>query len=117
MPPSPGSGTGAPSKRDMEQRLQKYREEPIAGGGSQDEALAPVFAYLIGDETRPHPPDHWFCAKADPVDREAATFLLRLLAYRNPKVDLWKASLIKCLRACCACVKGLDDAKRASDDT
>ncbi|KAI0269828.1 SEN1 N terminal-domain-containing protein [Gloeopeniophorella convolvens] len=80
--------------------------------------MSEVLDYLFKVPTDPSDGAfHWFCQRADPTTREAASFLLRLLAYDSQRVNDWKVRMKGMLRSCCDCVKGLQEAKEASRTT
>lgn len=58
---------------------------------------------------------HWFCAKAPPLLVEAATFILRLFAYReSTDVERMRERLSFVLDGCCDCVHVFQNAKWSS---
>ncbi|THH12551.1 hypothetical protein EW146_g7587 [Bondarzewia mesenterica] len=101
----------------LEALLTKFRDEPVDSGGNVDTILPPILKFLMSS-----PPDsdgsfHWFCHRASPLTLEAGTFLLRLFAYDNNRVEEWKARLQSILELCHLCVQGLQVAKMNSQQT
>ena len=98
--------------------LERLRNDPVGSEGSTDSVMKVIFDYLF--KVPANPSDgvyHWFCQRADSVTREAATFLIRLFAYDSQRVDDWRARTNTILASCCDCVRGLQEAKRTSQDT
>ncbi|KAF9220939.1 hypothetical protein BS17DRAFT_786249 [Gyrodon lividus] len=98
--------------------LARVRDTPVNTTGGSDDILALIFSYLM--KVPPNSNDkrcHWFCSHADQLTVEAATFLLRLFAYNSPRVEEWKATLVRCLAGCCACVKAFGEVKVSSRST
>ena len=104
--------------KQIQTLLERLREEPVGSEGSTDSVMRVVFDYLFkvpadsSDDLA-----HWFCRRADSVTREAATFLIRLFAYDSQRVNDWRARMKKLILSCCDCVRGLQDAKRTSQET
>jgi senataxin len=104
--------------KQIQTLLERLRQEPVGSEGSTDSVLRVVFDYLFkvpadsSDDL-----GHWFCQRADSVTREAATFLIRLFAYDSQRVNDWRARMKKLIFSCCDCVRGLQDAKRTSQET
>lgn len=98
--------------------LEQLRSDPIGSEGSTDSVMKDVLDYLFKVPAAPSDGVyHWFCKRADSVTREAATFLIRLFAYDSQRVDDWKARMKTILTSCCDCVRGLQEAKRTSQET
>lgn len=100
----------------VEKLLADLRDVPVNTGS--DSCLAPIYSYLMA--ISPNTSDgvlHWFCARADQITIDAATFLIRLYAYNSPLVDNWKKRLEFCLGGCCDCIRGLEEVKVSSRDT
>ncbi|OBZ71656.1 hypothetical protein A0H81_08324 [Grifola frondosa] len=107
---------------EVQNKLAELRDSPMAI--VPDEVLRLICNYLIGPFKKsqiasqcPQPFEHWFCAKADQLTVDAAVFLIRLHAYQNSFVDLWKFQLTKVLSGCCDCVRGLKEAEVMSRHT
>jgi senataxin len=104
--------------KQIQTLLERLRKEPVGSEGSTDSILRVIFDYLFKV-----PADssddlvHWFCQRADSVTREAATFLIRLFAYDSQRVNDWRARMKRLIFSCCDCVRGLQDAKRTSQET
>jgi senataxin len=104
--------------KQVQSLLERLREEPVGSEGSTDNILKVIFDYLF--KVPADPVDdicHWFCQRADDVTREAATFLIRLFAYDSQRVNDWRVRMNRLLSSCCDCVRGLQDAKRTSQET
>ncbi|KAF8270773.1 SEN1 N terminal-domain-containing protein [Lactarius quietus] len=98
--------------------LERLRNEPVGSEGSTDSVMKDIFDYLFKVPATPSDGVyHWFCQRADNVTREAATFLIRLFAYDSQRVDDWRARMKNILTSCCDCVRGLQEAKRTSQET
>jgi len=108
------------STQEMEvsKLLEELRNNPI---GTNDPNLNQHMSTCLEYLNSTQPPlnsselPHWFCSKTRPVAVEAATFLLRLLAYS--KAEEWKQTLLKVIRNCADCVAGLEAAKFRSIKT
>jgi senataxin len=104
--------------KQVETLLERLRKDPVGSEGSTDPIMKVVFDYLF--KVSEDPSDgahHWFCQRANNITREAATFLIRLFAYDSRRVDDWKARMRKVISSCCDCVRGLQEAKRTSQQT
>jgi senataxin len=101
-----------PEAKNVKNVLANLRDNPADTTGAPDAILEQVYLYLMEV-----PEIHWFCKLADPTTVEAATFLIRLMAYESKEVSRWKSKLHQCLSACAACVQGLESAKVASQAT
>ena len=98
--------------------LEHLRNEPVGSEGSTDSVMKAMVDYLFKVPAAPSDGVyHWFCQRADSVTREAATFLIRLFAYDSQRVVDWKARMKTLLSSCCDCVRGLQEAKRTSQET
>ncbi|TDL22217.1 hypothetical protein BD410DRAFT_898486 [Rickenella mellea] len=105
------------ARADVENILKKLRDEPVGTEGVNDRVLVLPFDYLMSIGRHQDGKLHWFCEQSDAVAIEAATFLLRLFAYRNERVDSWKKRLIYCLHGCSACVRSFVEVKYTSRST
>jgi hypothetical protein len=105
--------------KQVQALLERLRNEPVGSEGSTDSIMKVVFDYLFKVPAQDTSDDlcHWFCHRADNVTREAATFLIRLFAYDSQRVNDWRARMKKLLASCCDCVRGLQEAKRTSQET
>jgi senataxin len=104
--------------KQVQALLERLRKEPVGSEGSTDGIMKIVFDYLF--KVPADPSDdlcHWFCQRADNVTREAATFLIRLFAYDSQRVNDWRKRMNNLLSLCCDCVRGLQEAKRTSQET
>lgn len=98
--------------------LERLRNEPIGSEGSTDSVMKVIFDYLFKVPAAPSDGVyHWFCQRADSVTQEAAIFLIRLFAYDSQRVNDWRARMKTILASCCDCVRGLQEAKRTSQET
>ena len=98
-------------------RLAQYRNQPPNTQDVTEADLTKLFNFLITSPEASDAPVHWFCFRADPVVREAATFMIRLHAYSSNRVQLWRSRLERCLSTCVDCVAGLQTAKVTSKVT
>lgn len=102
-------------------KLQNLRDVPVAVASDADLKL--LTDYLLGPSLQrrpnaPHKPfEHWFCSHADPLTIEVATFLIRLHAYNNARVNIWRQQLRECLARCCECVRAFQEVKTTSRNT
>jgi senataxin len=106
-----------PTREQVQERLTSLHDSPVNTVDAGDDVLQPIFRYLMAIPA--HPSDghiHWFCAKADSVTINAATFLIRLFAY-DGHGELWKNQLHTCITMCPGCVQGLEQAKETSRHT
>ncbi|KAI9443210.1 SEN1 N terminal-domain-containing protein [Lactarius indigo] len=95
--------------KQVQALLERLRNEPIGSEGSTDSVMKVIFDYLFKVPAAPSDGVyHWFCQRADTVTQEAAIFLIRLFAYDSPTAIL---------TSCCDCVRGLQEAKRTSQET
>ncbi|KAL5501492.1 hypothetical protein ACEPAH_8752 [Sanghuangporus vaninii] len=106
-----------PSSHELEARLKQLRDVPVNTAGSQDRDMLPMHNALMRVGLGPNGILHWFCSQADPLTRELATFLLRLHAYKNDKVDEWRKRIVQVWRGCAACIKSMDEVKKTSRTT
>lgn len=106
-----------PSRHELEEKLGQLRDAPVNTAGSQDNDMLSMLNSLMKIPPGPDGVLHWFCTQADPLTRELATFLLRLHAYNNAKVDEWRQRLLQVWRGCSGCIKSLDEAKGSSRTT
>ncbi|KAH9080551.1 SEN1 N terminal-domain-containing protein [Lactarius deliciosus] len=98
--------------------LERLCNEPIGSEGSTDSVMKVIFDYLFKVPAAPSDGVyHWFCQRADSVTQEAAIFLIRLFAYDSQRVNDWRARMKGILASCCDCVRGLQEAKRTSQET
>jgi len=102
---------------EVKTRLKQLHDTPVAIASEEDLQL--LTNYLLGPATQTATRrfDHWFCSRATEVTNEAAKFLIRLRAYNNVRVEVWKQQLRTCLAECCECVRGFQQAKVTSRDT
>ena len=91
--------------------LTRFRDEPVDSGGDVDTLLPPILQFLMDRRTGSDGLYHWFCDRASQLALKAATFLLRLFAYDNGRVEGWKIRLQSILQSCHACAQGLQEAK------
>ncbi len=104
--------------RQLQALLERLRHEPIGSEGSTNNAMKVILDYLFKVPVTPSDGVyHWFCQRADSVTQEAATFLIRLFAYDSQRVDDWRLRMKTFLASCCDCVRGLQEAKRTSQET
>jgi len=104
--------------KDVSSLLKTLRDSPVNTEGAPDSILGPIYDYLMkSPSASPDGRFHWFCKRAEPTTKEAATFLIRLYAYDSPRVSDWKARFQNCLVGCLECVKGLGEVKISSRST
>lgn len=103
------------SKTDVAATLKSFRDTPVSQAANSD--LQSIFRYLVAENSPADGPLHWFCAKADDLIVEAASFLVRLHAYNSPQVIQWRQRLQTCLAGCSACVKRLQEIKAQTRQT
>jgi senataxin len=101
---------------DVEALLKRLREEPANSEDTPEDALISVYEYLMA-ATPIGGSHHWFCDKAEPLRKEAASFLLRLFAYTSDRVIKWKERIEEILSRCVGCVKGFTEVKSTSRRT
>jgi len=101
----------------VETLLATLRDEPVNSEQLDDGVLGEVYSYLMDIPSTSSGDLHWFCERADTITIDAATFLLRLFAYKSDPVDVWKRRLQQCLTCCSSCVGGLETAKVISQTT
>jgi senataxin len=101
---------------DIEALLKRLRDEPAHNEDASEDVLASVYGYLMA-ATPVDGSHHWFCGKAEPLRKEAASFLLRLFAYTSGKVIKWKDRVEQILSSCVGCVKGFAEVKSTSRRT
>lgn len=105
-------------RSEVQKLLENLRDAPVGTDGLSDTTLLTIYDYLMFVTPKSgFITFHWFCNEANPTTVEAATFLLRLLAYDQKKVDEWKTNYNLCLSRCAKCVFGLEKAKVESMDT
>jgi len=102
------------STSHVKKLLTTLRDTPADTAGASDEVLRDVYLYLMNASSSAQGNIHWFCDKADPTVIEAATFLIRLMAYRSDEVTKWKLKLHQCLSGCAMCVQGFEKVKVTS---
>ncbi|TFY66727.1 hypothetical protein EVG20_g4365 [Dentipellis fragilis] len=113
--------TATPAANDLlrlKKLLNDLRDQPVDSSAATDEIISPIYNYVMKVPARPADGVvHWFCEYADDLTVQAATFLLRLFAYNSERVDLWKQKMQSMMGACCACIRGLQEAKWNSRET
>ena len=80
-----------PSSDDISKQLQRFRDAPVAQPANPE--LYGIFEYLVLENTPARGPVHWFCAQAQPLITEAATFLLRLKYTKFLECCYWREHL------------------------
>lgn len=112
----------AASRNDIKKKLAELRDVPT--NVVMEDVLRLIATFLLGSLARPENPakivlahPHWFCAQADELTREAATFCIRLHAYNSTSVEVWRLQLKRVLAGCCFCVRGLHEAESLSRHT
>ena len=105
------------SRGSVQKQLKKLHDDPVNTEGAQDAILEPPYDYLLSIRPDGEGVIHWFCPKADAVAREAAVFLLRLFAYSNARVLVWKQGLMRCLYGCFECSQAFMGSKITSKTT
>ncbi|KDR82678.1 hypothetical protein GALMADRAFT_220668 [Galerina marginata CBS 339.88] len=108
------SNTGPP---DIGALLTVLRDRPADTTAASDDVLGTIYRYLVKIPPSSDGEVHWFCKHASATTVDAATFSIRLMAYKSEQVDDWKRRLHKCMSACAFCVQGLEMAKVTSQDT
>jgi senataxin len=103
--------------RDVKNVLADLRDNPADTTRASDAILQQIYLYLMKVPPNDAGEIHWFCKLAVPTTVEAATFLIRLMAYQSEEVNKWKSKLHRCLSICASCVQGLELAKVASQHT
>lgn len=106
-----------PEVKNVKNLLANLRDDPADTTKASDAILEQVYLYLMEMPENDAGEIHWFCKRADPTTVEAATFLIRLMAYQSKEVNKWKSKFHQCLSACASCVQGLESAKVASQAT
>jgi senataxin len=106
-----------PEAKNVKNLLANLRDNPADTTSASDAILEQVYLYLMEVPQNDAGEIHWFCKLADSTTVEAATFLIRLMAYQSKEVNRWKSKLHQCLSACASCVQGLESAKVASQAT
>jgi senataxin len=101
---------------DVRDLLKHLHDTPADTQMARPAVLLPIYNYLM--DVAPHSGQyHWFCDQAEQLTLEAASFLLRLIAYSSDQVDAWKLRLEEIMAGCAHCVKGLAEAKLTSRRT
>lgn len=103
------------TSQDVSNKLEEFRDAPVMQPSGQD--LYTIFQFLVLENSPAESQLHWFCAQAQPLVFEAATFLLRLHAYSSSLVAQWREKLQTCMAGCAQCVKGLQEVKGTSRHT
>lgn len=86
-------------------------------GGADTMNVDPQTLGKLNDRLPTTPGCHWYCSRADNVTKEAAMFLLRMLAYDGARAHQWRANFVQCLTNCADCVVGAQEAKVQSRRT
>lgn len=107
----------ASAKKHVDKLLTTLRESPADTTAASDDVLKDVYQYLMAVPPNKAGELHWFCIEAEETTVQAATFLIRLMAYNSSQVENWKQKLQGCLRFCGACVYGQERAKLLSKET
>ncbi|KAF8908972.1 SEN1 N terminal-domain-containing protein [Gymnopilus junonius] len=102
---------------DVGKLLAVLRDTPADTQAASDAVLGKIYQYLIAVPASSDKHVHWFCTQADSTTIDAATFLIRLMAYNSVQVTEWKKRLHECLTHCALCVQGLETAKVTSQET
>lgn len=97
--------------------LVTLRDNPADTTRASDDVLRDIYLYLMNVVPTSSGDVHWFCDEASAVTIEAATFLIRLMAYDSEEVAKWKAKLHHCLSGCISCIQGLERGKVTSKHT
>ncbi|KAF9534475.1 SEN1 N terminal-domain-containing protein [Crepidotus variabilis] len=105
------------STSHVQQLLTTLRETPADSSVATDDVLKEIYVYLMGIHPSKSGALHWFCDLSEDTTVQAATFLIRLMAYSSEQVTTWKNNLQRCLRGCAFCVHGHERAKIASRQT
>ncbi|KZV70184.1 hypothetical protein PENSPDRAFT_607629 [Peniophora sp. CONT] len=74
-----------------------------------------VLAWAMAQPTGEDGLHHWYCHRAGELLHMSATYLLCMFSYSNS--EKWKSRLGTVLSGCCDCVRGLQEAKRATRQT
>ncbi len=101
----------------IKQLLVTLRDNPADTTRASDDVLRDIYLYLMNEVPTSSGEVHWFCDEAEAVTIEAATFLIRLMAYDSDEVAKWKEKLHHCLTGCTSCVQGLERGKVMSKHT
>lgn len=107
----------SPEATNVKNVLANLRDNPADTTRASDAILEKVYLYLMEVPQNDTGEIHWFCKLAEPTTVEAATFLIRLMAYQSKEVSKWKSKLHQCLSTCVSCVQGLELAKVTSQAT
>lgn len=100
----------------MQAILEHLSHEPVGSEGVID-IMKGMLDYLFNVPAAPSDGvHHWFCQRANSVTRDAATFLIRPFVYDSQQVVDWRVRIITLLTSCCDCVRGLQEAKRTSQE-
>ena len=106
-----------PGTSDVSKLLAVLRDTPADTQAASDAVLGKIYQYLIAVPPSSDGRVHWFCTRANSTTIDAATFLIRLMAYNSVQVAEWKRRLHECLTLCALCVQGLEVAKVTSQET
>lgn len=101
----------------VKKTLDILRETPADTSAASDKVLETIYLYLLKVPSSSDGLVHWFCKKANATTVDAATFLIRLMAYNSPQVVEWKKRLNNCLNSCAFCAQGFEIAKVTSQNT
>ena len=105
-----------PDIQAVRRTIKQLRDVPANTTGAGQDVLLLISDYLV-EVSQKDGPVHWFCPKATQLTIDCATFLLRLHAYESSSIQTWRSLLTRCLRGCCDCVRGLEEAKVTSRHT
>ncbi|KAH8104550.1 SEN1 N terminal-domain-containing protein [Cristinia sonorae] len=105
----------SPDKKQARLKLNNLRDSPAGTQNASEDVLALIYSLLVYEGSPQEP--HWFCARADQLTLDAATFLLRLHAYNSVRVVVWRSHLQACLSNCAECVRAMQEAKITSRHT
>ena len=106
-----------PNEEQISRILEKLKKEPVGVGPDGEPYMLLVFKLLMSVIPGQDGILHWFCQKTRPVVIEAATFLLRLHAFKSDSVNIWRGKLTGVLHGCCDCIEGYAEAKSCSKET
>lgn len=114
--PRMASSSTSSEEREIATLLQGLRDRP-ADNAAAEPLLPRIFSFLTQVSPTPSGQLHWFCDKASETTVGAASFLIRLYAFKGPSVQTWKQGFRNCVSSCAFCVESLECIKATSRST